>query len=583
TKTTDYVGEFIYENNELQLIQHEEGRIVPDPATGNYDYEYYLKDHLGNTRVTFTTKPKTIDFTLNYEGNSADPDDEALFDNLQNVITADVHDRVDAGNESFNHTNVQALNGATNGVIGSVLTIPVGAGDKVSAEVYAKYLAPTSTNNPAAAVGNLVIAAITGSTGTNNYEGAINSGYGSSGTVTNLINANSSGTEPMAFINLLFLPDDVTGSITTDHFAFKQVTSASSNNQAILALDQPYEAPEAGYVVVYLSNESAQLTEVYFDDLKVTVEEHPVIETSDYYPFGLTHAGGFKRVTAKENRFKFSGKERIDDLDLGWDDFGARMYMSDIGRWGVMDNFADIYLNLSPYNYVANNPIILTDPDGNTIVDSEGNVVGIEFDDDGNITNITGTEDQSLMDLIRNTYADSDVGRESITTLNAEGTTYQINISEEGAIWESPDGGFGSVDGFSGPGQEFDVEINIFGNSTENTSDVSEENFDSFTVYDPYGDTQKVGKKKKQKIIDSVNSGEAAAQHGAHQQSLGNLTPDQLAKYNAARQADKNNPSLRSTNTLIYETANSTNRWDVKGETAGKIAVGTAHTQRKKQ
>ncbi len=310
---------------------------------------------------------------MNYESNSSDPDDEALFDNLQNVITADVHDRVDAGNESFNHNQVQLLNGATNGVVGSVLTIPVGAGDKISAEVYAKYLAPTGTSNPAAAIGNLVIGAITGTTGTGIYEGAITSGYGSGGTVTSLINTNASSTEPMAFINLLFLPDDVTGSIATDHFAFKQITSASSNSQAILALDQPYEAPESGYVVIYLSNESAQLTEVYFDDLKITVNEHPVIQTDDYYPFGLTF-NSYQRVTAKENRFLYNqgtgdkvfNTERIIDLELNMDMTKYRMYDYAIGRFTSIDPLADAAGQeiLTPYHYAFNNPLRYSDPLG---------------------------------------------------------------------------------------------------------------------------------------------------------------------------------------------------------------------------
>ena len=319
---------------------------------------------MGNNRVTFTTNPKEIDFTLNYESNTADPDDEALFDNLQNVITADVHDRVDASNESFNHNQVQLLNGAANGVVGSVLTIPVGPGDKVSAEVYAKYLAPTGTNNPAAAIGNLVLGAITGSTGLNNYEGAINNGYGTNGTVTNLINANASSTEPMAFINLLFLPDDVTSSIATDHFAFKQITSASSNSQALLALDQPYEAPESGYVVVYLSNESAQLTEVYFDDLEVTVEEHPVIETSDYYPFGLQHDGGYQRITAMPNRWKFNGVEETTDLGLNFYQTLFRGYDPSVGRFMQNDPLSDFMPGISTYSFGFNNPTNFGDPYG---------------------------------------------------------------------------------------------------------------------------------------------------------------------------------------------------------------------------
>jgi RHS repeat-associated protein len=49
--TTDYVGSFIYENGTLQTILTPEGRVVVDGT--NYEYQYFLKDHLGNTRVTF--------------------------------------------------------------------------------------------------------------------------------------------------------------------------------------------------------------------------------------------------------------------------------------------------------------------------------------------------------------------------------------------------------------------------------------------------------------------------------------------------------------------------------------------------
>ncbi len=50
-KTTDYDGSFVYEDGSLSYIITPEGRALPDGTS--YKYEYYLKDHLGNTRVAF--------------------------------------------------------------------------------------------------------------------------------------------------------------------------------------------------------------------------------------------------------------------------------------------------------------------------------------------------------------------------------------------------------------------------------------------------------------------------------------------------------------------------------------------------
>lgn len=89
-----------------------------------------------------------------------------------------------------------------------------------------------------------------------------------------------------------------------------------------------------------------------------------IIDSNDYYPFGMNHlktGTAFFGQSSFKN-FKFANKEL---QEFGFYDFGNRLYMHDIVRWGVVDNKAEKYLSYSPYHYAGNNPISNFDIDGN--------------------------------------------------------------------------------------------------------------------------------------------------------------------------------------------------------------------------
>jgi RHS repeat-associated protein len=124
-----------------------------------------------------------------------------------------------------------------------------------------------------------------------------------------------------------------------------------------------------GYIYVYVSNESDNAFDVFFDDLSITHTKGKVIQEDHYYPFGLSiNALSSTAPLSKPNKYKFGGKEEEIDFDIDWYNFGARMLDPTIGRWNGIDPYADIYESISPYSYVENNPITGIDPDGRLVV-----------------------------------------------------------------------------------------------------------------------------------------------------------------------------------------------------------------------
>ncbi|WP_144283501.1 DUF6443 domain-containing protein [Chryseobacterium echinoideorum] len=85
-----------------------------------------------------------------------------------------------------------------------------------------------------------------------------------------------------------------------------------------------------------------------------------IVQQNDYYAFGLKHSYG---ISANgDYKYQYNGKELQEEL--GMYDYGARFYMPDLGRWGVVDPMAEVTPHLSPYHYANNNPIMYNDPTG---------------------------------------------------------------------------------------------------------------------------------------------------------------------------------------------------------------------------
>ncbi|MBK1896674.1 DUF6443 domain-containing protein [Chryseobacterium paridis] len=107
-----------------------------------------------------------------------------------------------------------------------------------------------------------------------------------------------------------------------------------------------------------------------------------ILDSNDYYPFGMNHlktGNAFFGPSSFKN-YKYNGKEL---QETGMYDYGARLYMSDIGRWGVIDPLTETSRRWSTYNYAYNNPIRFIDPDGRQGTDWFKNSFGdMEFRSD---------------------------------------------------------------------------------------------------------------------------------------------------------------------------------------------------------
>jgi RHS repeat-associated protein len=94
-------------------------------------------------------------------------------------------------------------------------------------------------------------------------------------------------------------------------------------------------------------------------------DTNTILARNDYYAFGKRHANPLLPAgDDTRNRWLYNGKERQTTGNVGFFDYGARMYDPEIARWTTVDPLAEKYYSWSPYNYVMNSPVRYIDPDG---------------------------------------------------------------------------------------------------------------------------------------------------------------------------------------------------------------------------
>lgn len=347
-----------------------EFEIIKLSANTLAEYQYHLKDHLGNVRLTFTTKDQVETFTATSE-IATQSTESNIFSNY-NPTDRDLFDHTDAGTT---YTYAQLLHGGHNSQIALAKSLSVMPGDTIKAEVYAKY---QELENPGAGLTGFA-AALTSAFGFNAPV------VGDPGTVFNALDDygtiiaggfdhSEDETAPKAYLNILLFDRD-------HNFvdaAYKQIDIDDEQGEDLnikdslgyLNIEKLVTTP--GYAYIFLSNENPVQVDVYFDDMKVEHVKSPIVQMDDYYPFGLTF-NSYSRENSVAQKYKYNGKEEQDELGLGWLDFGRRMYQPELGRFFAADRFADKYRSMTPYHYAANNPTLFVDINGDSLYIRNGN------------------------------------------------------------------------------------------------------------------------------------------------------------------------------------------------------------------
>lgn len=344
-KRIDYVGPFVYENNVIQFIMHDEGRALPIDAT-NWEYQYTVRDHLGSSRMMISANPRFKEYKATMESENAVAE-EQNFSNLPGSrFPYSLANSTPGGDE------VSRLK--SDMPVGPAISLQVMPGDAIYANAFCYHGGSGFGTTPLSNAS--MITAIAGAFG------GISGAPGEAGQIFNAVNnaypvygpsASPANNHPAAYINYILFDLNmvpITGGYT------RVGTAPGLVQLGTIIVERP------GYMYLYVTNEGNAITPVYFDDFTVQVQESRFMGAYLTYPFGAeVESHTLERWRMPENRYRFQGKELQKELGIELYDFGSRLYDPFAGRWFAVDpqqQFA------SPYAAMGNNPMMMVDPDG---------------------------------------------------------------------------------------------------------------------------------------------------------------------------------------------------------------------------
>ncbi|NOT91980.1 MAG: RHS repeat-associated core domain-containing protein [Ferruginibacter sp.] len=403
---TCYVNGFMYTykiNGDAFQIATEEGRVrhaMQPNGTLEYKYDWFVKDHLGNTRMvlteestpsplrpylaTFEDKP-TQKITRDAIAMEKELFGEDVLAPVRSPLPVELQDK-DPDNKKCALLKPVSSNGKVPYKI-----LKVGAGDKFNIAVQYYYRQQTTKTEGKNVREDILKNLLTGilGTGTTTIAGGKAGGggtiqqnltpspYSSNNALRNFTdtdndNDKAMANRPKAYLNYVLM-DTAMQFIKGGALRVGEIDAKNPEWKNLAQND--IEATKAGYILVYISNEEQPTADlnagtVYFDNLVIITNEGPVMEENHYYPFGLLmHPISTSGSGKLQNNYKYNGKEMqnsefTDGSGLEWYDYGARMYDQQIGRWHTSDPFGDKMPRFSPYNYAFDNPIMYIDPDG---------------------------------------------------------------------------------------------------------------------------------------------------------------------------------------------------------------------------